>query len=295
MKTPADGWDREEQETLRELEAPLDELRERHHADPPIEVLQAARSGVLPEELQERLADSGWNRALIDGLRYEEAELDRDAEDRVLARIQTGAKELPRRHSFWTWLSRPAFAAAAAVIILIAAALAWRSGSLRTQETAPPQPTVVTATPPPAPAFHLPLEAPKVRLSVAVLTWRGTDEKNHLLADLKPGLDAFRQGDYATADAELSKIAAAYPDSFEVRYYQGVSRLFVDDIPGAIDSLTAAQRRADSSFAPDAAWYLAVAYQRARRIEDARKELSRVCNAGAARAAEACAALQQIR
>jgi tetratricopeptide (TPR) repeat protein len=298
MKTPADGWNPEEREALRGLEHELEAVQERHRADPPIEMLRAARAGVLPDELQEEVArhleEDAWSRALLDGVSDEPTSLDPDDEARLLDRIQRAAGEPPRRSRAWGWLARPAFAAAAACLILLAVVLGWRARLPRTEEAAPSGPVVATA-PSPAPVFQLPLKAPAVKLSVAVLTWRGADEKNHLLADLKPGLDAFRQGDYTTANAELSKIAAVYPDSFDVRYYQGISRLLIDDVAGAIDSLTAARRTANSRFSPDVDWYLAVAYERAGRIDDARRQLTAACNAGGAHAADACAALPKIR
>jgi hypothetical protein len=190
------------------------------------------------------------------------------------------------------WLSRPAFAAAAAAcLLLLAVVFGWRAPHV--EDAAPP--TAAGAGEPRPAALHLPLKAPAVKLSRAVLTWRGADEKNHLLAELKPGLDAFRRGDYATANSELSKIAAAYPDSFDVRYYQGVSRLLTDDVPGGIDSLTAARRTADVTFSADVDWYLAVGYERAGRMEDARRHLTAACDGAGAHAPEACAALAQIK
>jgi len=186
-------------------------------------------------------------------------------------------------------------AAAAACLILLAGVLVWRSRSLPAEESGSAPPAVAATPAPPAPALHLALEAPPVKLSVAVLTWRGADEKNHLLADLKPGLDAFRKGDYVTANVELSKIAPTYPDSFDVRFYQGVSQLLTSDATGAIESLTAAKRTADSTFAPAVSWYLAVAHERVGNKPGARQELTFVCRNGAAYAAEACAALQQIQ
>ena len=304
MTPPADGWDRQEREALRDLGQRFDVLRERHRADPAIELLRAARAGVLPEELQEdvsrHLAESAWSRALLDGAASEEGVLDSEDEARLLARVQKGVTERPRRQSrqSWSrWMSRPAFAAAAACVILVAGLLAWRSRSSRTEDTRPPQPVVVVATAAPSatPAFHLKLEAPAVRLSVAVLTWRGAGQRNRLLTDLEPGLAAFKSGDYGTANAELSRLAGTYPDAFDVRYYQGVSRLFVNDVSGAIESLTAAERAADSSFAADASWYLGVAYERAGNIGEARKRLEALCKTAAPHSADACAALPQIK
>ena len=304
MTPPADGWDRQEQEAIRDLEPRFDVLRARHRADPPIELLRAARAGVLPDGLQEdvsrHLAESAWSRALLDGVASEEGVLDSLDEARLLDRIRKEATALPRlqpRQLLSRWLPLPAFAAAAACVILVAGLFAWRSRASRTEDVRPPQPAVVVATAAssPAPAFHLKLEAPAVRLSVAVLTWRGAGQQHRWLADLEPGLAAFKRGDYATASAELSRLAGTYPDAFDVRYYQGVSRLLVNDISGAIESLAAAERTADSSFASDVGWYLAVAYERAGNIGEARKRLEALCKTAAPHSADACAALPQIK
>ena len=297
MTPPADGWDRQEQEALRDLEQEFEVLRERHRADPPIELLRAARAGVLPDQVQNdlsrHLAESAWSRALVDGA-AEEAVLDSQDEARMLARVLKGATELPRRESLWSWLARPAFAIAAACLILAAGLFAWRTFS-RTEESRQPPPAAATAAPSPTPTFQLKLEAPAIKLSTAVLTWRGAAQGNRLLTDLEAGLGAFKSADYERANAELSRLAETYPNAFDVRYYQGISRLFVNDINGAIESLTAAERVGDSSFAPDVAWYLAVADERAGKTDEVRRRLTRLCQSGAAHAADACAALQQIK
>jgi TolA-binding protein len=134
-----------------------------------------------------------------------------------------------------------------------------------------------------------------VKLSVAALTWRGSQAQNPLLADLKPGLDAFRAQDYAAAVRELSPVAAKYPNAIEAHFYLGVSRLFLDDAQGALHSLTAADRLADTSFAPDVAWYLAAAHQRRGNVAEARRALTRVCAAESPRAAEACRVLETLK
>lgn len=256
MRPPADGWDQDEQEALRDLAQEFEVLR--------------------------RVA-------------AEEAVLDRDDEARLLARVLKEATELPRRESMWSWLARPAFAAAAACLVLVAGLFAWRTFSSRTDESRQPPPAAATAAPSPAPTFHLKLEAPTIRLSTAVLTWRGAAQGNRLLADLEPGIAEFKSGDYDRANTALSRLAETYPNAFDVRYYQGIARLFVNDINGAIESLSAAERVADSSFAPDVAWYLAVADERAGKTDAVRTRLTRLCQAGAAHAADACAALQQIK
>ena len=256
MRPPADGWDQDEQEALRDLAEEFEVLR--------------------------RVA-------------AEEAVLDRHGEARLLARVLKGATDLPRRESVWSWLAQPAFAMGAACLVLVAGLFAWRTLSSRTEESRQPPPVAVTAAPSPAPTFHLKLDAPAIRLSTAVLSWRGAAQGNRLLADLEPGLAAFKSGDYSGANTVFSRLAATYPNAFDVHYYQGITRLFVNDINGAMDSLTAAERLADSSFAPDVAWYLAVANERAGKADEVRSRLTRLCQAGATHAADACTALPQIR
>jgi TolA-binding protein len=304
MTPPADGWDREEQEMLRDLEQDFEVLRKRHHADPPIELLRAANAGVLPEQLQHdlsrHLADSAWSRALVAGVESDSAAsddvvLDPEGEARLLAHVLRSATELRQRQSSWSRRLQPAFLAAAACLILAAGLFTWRMVSSRTEESRQPPPSAVTAARSPAPTFHLKLDAPEIRLSTAVLTWRGAAQGNRLLADLEPGLAAFKNGDYDGANTALSRLVETYPNAFDVRYYQGISRLFVNDITGAIAALTAAERMADASFAPDVAWYLAVAYERDGKTDEARTRLTRLCQAGATHAAGACAALQEIR
>ena len=257
MRPPADGWDQDELEALRDLEQEFDVLR--------------------------RVA-------------AEEAVLDRADEERLLARVLQGAAALPRRESSWSWLAQPAFAMAAACLVLVAGLFAWRTLSSRPEESRQlPTTAAVTAPSPTPPTFHLKLEAPAIRLSTAVLSWRGAAGGDRLLTDLEPGIAAFKSGDYERANAAFSRLVEAYPNVFDVRYYQGLSRLFVNDINGAIDSLTTAERMADSSFAPDVAWYLAVADERAGKTDEARGRLTRLCQAGTTHAADACRALPQIR
>lgn len=299
MTPPADGWDRDEQEVLRDLEREFQVLRERHQADPPIELLRAARGEVLPDELQDavsrHLAESAWSRALVDGVASGEGVFDSQDQARLLDRVLKRATDLPRRRSLWNRLPRLEFVAAAACLILVVALFAWRTLASRTEESRQTPPAVAAAASSPAPTFHLKLEAPTMRLSTAVLTWRGPAQGNRLLTDLEPGLAAFKSGDYERANAELSRLVETYPNAFDVRYYQGISRLLVNDINGAVDSLTAAERMADATFAPDVAWYLAVAGERAGKSDEVRTRLTRLCQAGVTHAADACKALEQIR
>ena len=51
----------------------------------------------------------------------------------------------------------------------------------------------------------------RIRISLRALTWRGRGPDNPVLVALKPALDAFRAGDYATADREFSMSRSAIP------------------------------------------------------------------------------------
>ena len=133
-------------------------------------------------------------------------------------------------------------------------------------ESPAPERTVAVATPPPAPVYLLALDKPDLKVSPAALTYRSAAAENPLLADLKPAFDAFRAGDYATANREFAALGPRYPKSVEVFFYQGVARLFLADAPGAIASLTTAGKIADSAFAWDIEWYRAVAEERAGNL-----------------------------
>ena len=298
MKTPADGWDPEEREALRELEPELEALRRRHAADPPVDLLRAARAGVLPEDLQrdaeQHLADDEWARALTDDLAATDTAFTKEDEERLLRRIRTAGRE-QRRPSIWHWLLHPSFALATLVFIAATVSAMWYVNRSEPVQSIQPAEREEAAAAPGVPAFALALEKPPVKLSVAALTWRGTGGEKSLAEQLRPGLDAFRADDHATADRELARAAAAFPNAVEPVYYQGVSRLFLNDANGAVDSLSAAARRADASLRADVTWYLAVAEERAGRIADARAHVISLCESRSERSADACAALQRLK
>lgn len=298
MKTPADGWDRDEREALEGLEGELESLRQRHAGEVPLELLRAARHDALPPDLQTdaaaRLATDAWSRALVEGLDDAEASFGPEDQARVLRGIQRAARQDESRASSpiaWTWL-RPVLAGAATVAI-VGVVWLWR-GNEPPARTPPAQPEGQTAAArPAAPRFEIPLEKPDVMLSAAALTWRGAAE-NPLLVDLKPAVDAFRQGDYTSAARQFAALENRYPNAIEVFYYGGVSRLFVNDTTGAVASLGRAAALADEVFAPHVTWYRAIAEQRAGRENTARAQLSALCAGSSARAARACEALKQL-
>jgi hypothetical protein len=142
----------------------------------------------------------------------------------------------------------------------------------------------------------LPFDKPEVRLSAAALVWRGesTGAGAAYLADLKPGLDAYRASDYGRADAALAALRPRYPTVVEPPFYQGASRLLAGDAAGAIEPLTEAARVADDAFASDVTLLLAAAEQRTGRTEAARARLRRGCTPADPRTARVCASLAQF-
>ena len=297
---PADGWDRDEREAMSGLESELDSMRARHARDPKIELLRAADAEVLSEDLQSAgakyLAGDRWSRRLVEGLNDDSVALDRQDEARLLDRIRREAGASARPRASWSWLW-PSLAAAAAGII----AIVWVTRPGVAPETTPsattPSSAVAVPTPRPAPVYAMTLEKPEVTLSTSALTWRTSRRQGDLLADLKPGLDAFRRDDYATAQRELEALVPKYPSAIEVFVYLGVSQLFLGETQAARDNLAKAEGMADvagPSLGVDAAWYRAIADERLGHKDEARLALTKMCRGTSPRAPAACAAASAI-
>jgi hypothetical protein len=301
VSTDQHDWDRVERQALAGLDDQIDVMRRRHAGDPPIELLRAARGDALPEDLQtsvsEHLAASAMSRTLAEGLGDDGPVLSEAEQERLLARIVKEARKESAPSSAWGWL-RPVLVGSGIVAI---ASLVWMvsKGTDVGERLAPPDTQVVVALPPAAPPFQLAFDKPDVRLGMRALTWRGSspstsDDGNQLLADLKPGLDAYRANDYAAANRELTSLASRYPGTIEILFYQGMSRLLLDDYAGAIAAFEAADAVGDRTFASDVAWYRAVAEQRAGHDAQARTRLDAICRARGSDAPRACAALEQL-
>ena len=311
MKTIAGDLDRDERAALEGLEPELAALQARHAGDPPVDMLRAAREGVLPDEWQAQvsthLAESEWSRVLADDLDALTPGPSSDDVDRMLARVRAGARrERPQPAGVvLAWRPLVAFTGLAAAIVIFAVMPDWRPAapvqSARAIDPPPPSAPAVPAppepapTPAPAPVIALALVKPDLRVSLASLQWRGSAAGNPLLADLKPGFGAFEQGDFGEAARRLEPLAPRYPRSVEVFFYLGVSRLFLNDDRGAREALAAAERVADEAFKPDVAWYLAIADERLGDRAAARSRLDALCRAGTARASSACEAAAKLK
>lgn len=299
MNTPSNDWDWDEREALQSLRDELQLLQERHAKNPSLELLRAASAGVLPADLQAstvaHLAESRWSRVLVEGANAAGGGLDQDDEARLLARVHRVA---PSRTA--SRLGRPrvwSSLVAVAAVLVVAVVIVQRS-----RET-PIAPTAGvgtdrpgTAPLPTAPRFQLSLDKPDVKISPRALTYRGDVTADAFLSQLKPALDAYRRSDYRRADREFTALAAQYPQSVEVLFYQGVARLFLSDFAGADASLSAADRLNDVSFAVDVAWYRAIADERLGRMADARARLTTLCSQdNQPRQRAACEAAEKLR
>jgi hypothetical protein len=296
MKDPTADWDREEREGLDDFSAELRALRERHAADPPIDVLRAAREDAVPAEARDRalhhLEHSRWSRTLADGLDQLTPELTAEDADRLLHRIRGRTRTAAAPARFLRWRDALAFAGLAAVVTLAVQLPTWRTAPPAAGPTTTPSASAAAAPEPPA--MVLALTKPELKLSFSALQWRGSAGDNPLITDLAPGFDAFRRDDFAETARRLEPLAQKHVGSVEVFFYLGVSRLMQNDLPGARRALETALGVADQAFAPDVAWYLAIAEERSGDRASARARLDRICREGGPRAADACEGARRL-
>jgi hypothetical protein len=281
-------WNDIEHEALDPLARELADLRERHHADPTLDQLRAARAGALPDEIQDSIAahleSSAWSRALVEGADDVSEPLDAATTDRLLSRIRqqahTAERPLGRRRSWAAVLAVGSIAA-----VLVVAVFVWRRSAPARQES--PAAAV-------SPVFALQLTKPDVKLTPAALLVRG-EGRGQFVDDVAAGLNAYRAGDYATAARELENVQPKYPGSIEIPFYLGVSRLFLNDAVAAVRALESARALNEPTFADDVEWYLAVANERAGSTAQSRTLLEGLCNRKGAHASDACAAMTNRR
>lgn len=159
----------------------------------------------------------------------------------------------------------------------------------------PISPTIASVPPAP-PAFVLPIEKAPIKVSSRyALTWRGTGDGKAFLEALKGALAPYERGEYRAAIDALVPLVRQYPDSAEPHFYSGVSMLLAGEESSAVAPLARARELADAELREDADWYLAVAYERAGRRDDAQRLAQTICDARGSRAAAACGAAAALR
>jgi hypothetical protein len=204
-----------------------------------------------------------------------------------VARDFGGSVALPAPARVFPW-----WLAAAAVLVIAAGSVLYYSRDARST-TDPTQTAalVVDSVPP----FAVAVDKAPIRVSSRyALTWRGPNDGRQFLAALNQALAPYVRGEYAAAATELAQLAAAYPDTEEPQFYLGVSRLLAGDAAGAILPLERAYALGEPSQRDDSQWYLAAAYERANRPDEARAQAQAVCDAKGSRSAAACGAVTVI-
>lgn len=208
---------------------------------------------------------------------------------RVVVQVREGAPAvapdaMPRTEP-GAWRAWYGLAAAAALAVVVSGTL-WMT---RGRAPAPPEVAVAgdptPAAPPPAspassalPAWAGSLgEPPIVRLPAALaLTMRGAgDDRQAFMRDFGRAIAPYREGRFADAVPELTRVADAHPAIAETWFYLGVSQLFAGDADAAAAAL--ARARPSTEVGEEAQWLEAVALRRAGRADDATARLRAIC------------------
>lgn len=291
--TKAD-FDSEEQEFRRELEAALAANRAAAGPCPKTDLLMAARSGVPLEAaraIERHVALCPICRQLSQDLAEHEFPSVSAAEDRrIRARWQrAGTQPAHFWLRSWQMLSLAAVITASVMVMVV----------VRSTRQAPTVPKMVTRAVPPAPAttdvFTLAKAAIKVPATAALTFRGGSNAGKAYLGDLAAALEPYRADDYAEAARRLESLSRKYPDAAEPLFYAGVSQLFLNQNDAAIRLLEAARQHPGDTLRDDIAWYLAVAFDRAGRTADARREAEALCMDPGEYKERACAAANAIK
>jgi hypothetical protein len=111
---------------------------------------------------------------------------------------------------------------------------------------------------------------------------------------LAKALEPYRAGDYQKAAAELERVWADHPGEHRAALYLGVSRLFLDEAPSALEILAGAQSSPDPAVAAEVQWYTLVGIARLRDPSAAIPEIRDLCRQSSTFSARACKALDVL-
>jgi hypothetical protein len=289
---------------------------------PAPDLLQAAQTGVLPQDLDQwvgsHLAACPLCKILTADLEEVlEVEMTSEERDNVRARIESRIEAQPkvgvaavipfRRRSHISW------AAGLAAVLIMGFGWFWLTSQrppagTSVSEPAGPSTTPVAtprvapprATTPPAiapPLLALSLQKAAIRLPASALLGMRTGmemAEAQFLESLVLALEPYRADDFKTARERLGIVAQTRPDRAEPHFYLGVSQLFLGENEGAVVSLKNARRVADADLRASVGWYLAIAQSRAGRLKEARSELEIVCAGPGEYQQDACAAVKVL-
>jgi hypothetical protein len=275
-------FDGETQEFRRELQATRGGDPMPAQPCPNLDLLMAAQTGVVfegSEDVRRHVALCPICRQLISDLEeYEFPPVSKEEDHRIRARWQDTEER-------WGWFRRwRAFVLVGACAVLVIAFVLARSAR---QPSAPP---VAASTGP----LLLDKAAIKIPAS-AVLDFRGEAEGSKTyLTGLADALEPYRKDDYAEAARRLDRLVPQYPQAAEPPFYLGVCQLFLNRNEAAIESLLAARSRPGNTLTDDISWYLAIAFDRAGRAADARRETASLCDKAGEYHERACAAAEKL-
>ncbi len=111
---------------------------------------------------------------------------------------------------------------------------------------------------------------------------------------LTRALEPYRKRDFQSAASELEGVWIDNPDEHRAALYLGISRLFIDEVPAAIEVLRQAQASPDPQTAAAAGWYVLVGIARLREPASGIAEVREVCERPGPYSARACHALEEL-
>jgi hypothetical protein len=111
---------------------------------------------------------------------------------------------------------------------------------------------------------------------------------------LEQALVPYRKGDYTTAASALDGVLLDHPGESRAALYLGISRLFMDEVPNALEILRPLTSGTPPDVAAEAAWYGLVGIARLRDPSSVETEARALCHSGGPSSQRACAALAAI-
>lgn len=303
MRDKEDRLEPEELEFLEKLGTSVAEQQALHADCPAPEMLIAAQSGVLPEgtnrSIKQHMQKCALCRVLVQDLLDEEIAVAKPEEEaRIRAHVFSVAAASPKAKNatigaFWLFTRRAAPIVSLAAVVL---AVLWLGIRPKTPRSAA-NPVAVEAPPPPAPSVFQ-LEKLPVKLEAGgVLVWRGAprNKREKYATELGEALGFYNNEDFREAARRLSVLAAKYPRRPEAHLYLGICRLYLQKNAEAVQSLKRAGETARGPLADDAAWYLALAYERGGQKPMVVAELRKLCGGKSNYADRACAGIGELQ
>jgi hypothetical protein len=270
-------------------------------ACPPPERLLAAESGALAgpdaEAILAHLDRCEACQALFEALTDEDlTSLHADERARLDARVLTPARFGGRTGRtggrVWAWPAVSGMALAASALLAVWVAPRVLDPGVPAPHEFQERPVQALVRPPSVLGVNLP------GVAIAVdeeLVSRGSSAGRRGGRDPRDAAtEAFDRRDFAAAVRLLEPVTRREPSAADLRLLLGVSLLYLDRAPEAVQPLTAAWARATGALRHEAAWYLAVAHARTGQSGAASALLEPLCTNRTERSPVACLALDEV-